>query len=199
MTFEPVRLVVVGRPAPQGSKVPFARKGKDGAWHGRMKESSATGLAVWRPRIHDAARRISKCQCPDPDCEASVPGYPIDEAVTASLVLYFERPAYHFLSPTRTRPARTILRPGADVVPLGVVGDLEKLARAVADGLQSGGLIANDKLISRYSRLERLFCGPHEQMQQAGAIVWLMPYESERLDPRYAAPAVVDAELPALF
>lgn len=203
MSFTPIRLIVYGDPAPQGSKVPFVRRGRGGVVLGAsMKEDSApdSSWGRWRPRVHDEGKKVSHCACPDPDCQALVPGFPINEPVTATMAFYFSRPAGHFYpaSPTKGRAAGTVLRPDAPVVPMGRVGDTEKLARAVADALQSALVLADDKLIARYHRLERLYCGPHEQLQQAGAVIWLLPYEVERVDPRYAPP-VIDVELPALF
>jgi Endodeoxyribonuclease RusA len=184
--FDPIRLVIHGKPAPQGSKVPVIIKTKRGPVPGLREDSRpGTGWNLWRPRVHDQAQAAARCDCGEPDCLDLRPGYPINEPIEASMVFYFDRPNDHFKGSTKTRAALSVLRPDAPLVPTGSVGDLEKLARAVCDGMQSGQLIADDKLICRYTRLERLFAGPHEQLRRAGAIVWLMPYRPGRLDPRF--------------
>lgn len=186
--FEPVRMIVTGRPAPQGSKVPIIVKTRTGLRPG-LKEDTTGNWHKWRPRIHDEAIRIAACGpgCGDPDCNKLRPGFPIADPIEASMVFYFDRPADHFKAPTRTRAAFTELKPDAPLVPAKspIIGDCEKLARAVCDGMQSGQLIANDGLIARYVKLERRYTGPAELLQAAGVIVWLWPYRADIIDPRY--------------
>jgi hypothetical protein len=185
--FVPVRLIVYGKPAPQGSKKPVIIRSKGGPPRAGMMDQPTTTLANWRPRVHDAANRAIRCQCPDPDCDAVRLPFPLDVPVQVSMAFYFERPATHFKAATRERAAFTVLREDAPLVPATrAQGDTEKLARAVADGLQSGRLLADDGLIARYCRLERLWAGPHAELQRAGAIIWVMPWDpTGSIDPRY--------------
>jgi hypothetical protein len=188
MTFDPVRMIVTGRPAPQGSKVPTIVKTKHGIRPG-LREDPSGQWHVWRPRVHDEARRIAAVDPTDPESRELHPGFPIDVPIEASMIFYFDRPNDHFKGPTRTRAARSVLRDDAPLVPARspVIGDLEKLARAVCDGMQSGQLIANDGLIARYRLLDRRWAGPHEQLAAAGVVVWLFPWQPVpgQVDPRY--------------
>ena len=195
--FEPIRLVIYGKPAPQGSKVPTIVRLKGGGVRPGMRETQG-GWTMWRPRVHDEASRFVRCQCPDPDCNAVQLPYPLDRPVEARMFFYFERPAGHFKPATKARQALTVLREDAPMVPANrTTGDVEKLARAISDGLESARLLADDGLITR-EVTERIYCGPHTEMRQAGAIVWILPYEMRGpIDPRYPDQLGNDTTIPA--
>jgi len=112
-----VRLAVVGRPAPQGSKVAFVNKATG---HAGMKESAERGQRAWRSAVAQAAR----------DQMGDLP--PLDGPL--GLTILFRMPCPK--ARVKKAPCWHIVSP-----------DSSKLLRATEDGLTDGGLIVDDRLI----------------------------------------------------
>ena len=112
---------VEGIPRPQGSKRHVG--------NGRMVEASKH-TAGWRKAVSQAAL-------------AAFTGEPIDGPVGVAIHFLFPRPKSHY----RTGKNAHLLRTGAPDCPTTRnVGDIDKLARAVLDGISvtSGGRILQD-------------------------------------------------------
>ena len=120
---------VHGAPAPQGSKW----VGK----HGNVMESSRA-LGPWRQAVRaEAQSRIA-------------PGRMFAGAVTVSLTFRMKRPASHY----RTGRNAHLLRDGAPRFPAGKP-DIDKLARAVLDGLTTGGAFKDDSQVVALTVVKR--------------------------------------------
>ncbi len=180
--MDPFRVIVLGRPAPEGSKkaMPIYRKNKasgerEFTGHANIIDEPTTRLAQWRQNIHTAAHPLAHCTCPDPGCVDFATGFPIDEPVIASMVFAFGRPRSHY----RTgRNADLLSSEGlATSRPVAAnIGDLEKLARAMADGLQAAGVLCNDKQIVEFCRLAKVWVDDDRtELTVPGAVVWLLP------------------------
>lgn len=113
-----IRLRVNGLPAPQGSK----RHVGDGIM---IEASKAVG--PWREAVRAEAQRL-----------AAAP-FGAHEPVAVTLVFYLPRPKGHY----GTGRNAGQLRPGAPPRPAGKP-DIDKLERAVLDGLTQGGVLADD-------------------------------------------------------
>lgn len=111
-----VEFLVNGLPAPQGSK----NVGK----HGGIFESSKA-LGPWRDAVRAETQRI---------IDKEFPG-----AVRVSLVFRMKRPKGHY----RTGRNSALLRDNAPAYPASKP-DVDKLARAVLDGLTEGGAWKDD-------------------------------------------------------
>lgn len=109
---------VRGKPAPQGSKRHIGR--------GRVIESSKA-VGPWRDLVAAETRRAW--------------GFhePLTGPVAVALTFWFARPQSHF---GRGRNSQA-LKPGAPVFPAGYP-DIDKLARAVLDGITTGRAIGDD-------------------------------------------------------
>lgn len=127
-----ITLHIIGTPRPQGSKQAFVRGGRAtvvNAGNQRTRES----LAAWRTTITHAARTHL-----EGDGEHLPPDRPVGLSVTFAL----PKPAS-----ARKTDAWAWKKP-----------DLDKLVRALCDGLEDGGLLANDSRIvslmasKRYAR-----------------------------------------------
>ena len=120
-----MRIEVRGQPAPQGSKRPVRLgNGKIG-----MAESSKA-VGPWREAVRAETQR-------------SMNGSgPLAGPVRVSLAFFTPRPKGHF----RTGRFAAILRDGAPGRPAGRP-DLDKLARAVLDGLTAGGAWKDDSQV----------------------------------------------------
>lgn len=108
------RFWVSGQPAPQGSKRNIGG--------GRMIEASA-GVGPWRDRVAGETQRLAHPQFTGPT------------RVTLRFLLI--RPAAHL-------GARGVVKASAPRWPGGKRYDLDKLVRAVLDGLTDGGLLSDD-------------------------------------------------------
>ena len=113
---DPVVIEVRGIPAPQGSKVRNR--------YGAVYESSRA-VKPWR----EAIRAEVQQQMPAP----------LAGAVTCWIAFYMARPKGHY----RTGRNAHLLRDGAPARPAGKP-DVDKLARAVLDGLTDGGAWKDD-------------------------------------------------------
>ena len=111
-----------GKPAPQGSK--RAVKRKDG---GVSLIESSVAVKPWRDRIATETQ--------------SVVSVPLPGAVYVRVWFMLKRPASHY----RTGKNAHILRDGAPARPATVKrNDIDKLTRAVLDGLTDGGAWKDD-------------------------------------------------------
>lgn len=113
------RIEVRGIPAPQGSKRHVG--------NGRMVEMSKS-VGPWREAVRAETARIML--------------KPIDGPVCAEIVFTFTRPRSHY----RTGRNAHLLRDGAPGMPAGRP-DIDKLARAVLDGLTMGGAWQDDSQV----------------------------------------------------
>lgn len=117
--IELVTFEILGAPAPQGSKTRMP--------NGAVVEgSSATGRAKhksWRAAVTETARDIADTE----------PGTPFDGALQISVEFRLPMPA------SRPKAARV-----AGMWPCSVKPDIDKLERALLDGLTAGGLIRDD-------------------------------------------------------
>jgi crossover junction endodeoxyribonuclease RusA len=118
ITFE-----VLGIPMPQGSKKAFVANGR-----AMMKESGGDKHAQWRNAVANAAKDVAGHD----DVSA-----PLDAAMHVVLDFRFPMPK------SRTKSQRAQGEIAKTTAP-----DVDKLARAVLDGLQAGGLIRDDALVS---------------------------------------------------
>jgi crossover junction endodeoxyribonuclease RusA len=125
-----IRITVLGKPAPQGSKRYIGR--------GRMIESSKAA-GPWRDKIAAETRRAW--------------GYAEPQAgpVAVTVEFFFARPAAHF----GTGRNRAILKPGSPTFPIGRTGDVDKLVRAVLDGITIGRAIADDAQVVQLEACKR--------------------------------------------
>lgn len=120
---------VMGLPAPQGSKTVV----KAGKRHVAIEGSSDSGrrrLTSWQDAVTEAAARQSKRRA------NGLSLGPIEVPIRVDIAFRLPMP--------RSRPKR-LQRAGHG--PCTVKPDLDKLVRAVLDGLKQGGLIRDDSLV----------------------------------------------------
>ena len=116
-----LEITVRGKPAPQGSKRHIGG--------GRMIEMSKA-VGPWREAVRAETQRAMQDQCT------------FTGAVHLQLQFVMTRPKGHF----RTGRNAHLLRPGAPSYPAGKP-DIDKLARAVMDGLTEGGAWKDDSQV----------------------------------------------------
>lgn len=121
-------VTVRGIPAPQGSKRFVGRSGGKG----RMVESSKA-VGPWREAVRAETQRV---------IEGGGPTFPTGP-LTVTLRLALARPKGHY----GTGRNAALLKPSAPDFPAGRP-DLDKLARAVLDGLTAGGAFGDDAQIA---------------------------------------------------
>lgn len=141
-------LFVYGHPAPQGSKRVLGRTSM-----GRVLIGDASDKTQpWRADVKAACERWLKLH---QDFS------PLDQAVIATMVFTFARPA----SVSRAK------RPFMTTAP-----DLCKLARSTEDAISSSGMWADDKLVVEYERLAKVYAGedPHA-LSRPGCFIQLRP------------------------
>lgn len=115
----PIRFEVLGIPAPQGSKRAFVANGK-----ARMRDMGGTKAVAWRDSVAAAARDVAG----HADINA-----PLDGVLVLDVQFRFPMPA------SRPKKIRAL-----GEWPKTTTPDLDKLLRSIGDGLQAGGLIADD-------------------------------------------------------
>lgn len=121
-----IRFRVNGTPAPQGSKRHVG--------NGRMVESSKA-VGPWREAVRAEAQKILVVD--------QVMGLtPRDAPVSLTIVFVLARPKGH-LTASALRGNGMLTRPSAPKYP-ATRPDLDKLARAILDGLVMGGVMADD-------------------------------------------------------
>lgn len=134
---------IVGLPAPQGNKTAFAVNGD-----ARMVEGKGAGrqrYKDWRTTVGQTAHDVAIERLPDG---------PLDGPLSLSVEFWFPMPA------SRPKKIRD-----AGLAPKTTAPDLDKLVRALGDGLTAGGLIAND------ARIVHLVATKHETTGWTGATV----------------------------
>ena len=123
---------VNGKPAPQGSKT-------RGRYGGVYESSKAVG--PWRDAIRtETQERFSGGR-----------GFPRDVPLAVTVVFVAARPGSHYRTGASTRH---LLKQGAPHFPAGRP-DVDKLARAVLDGLVMGGAMADDSQVVSLLALKR--------------------------------------------
>ena len=129
-------IVVVGMPAPQGSKVPMGRNGE-----GRilMREASKA-VAPWRDSVERAALRLIS---PDREGVTLLPGFPLSGPLVAEMVFTMPKPT---AAPKKRRTWPATAR-----------NDLSKLIRSTEDALKTAGAIKDDGLIVEYIRAAKVY------------------------------------------
>lgn len=140
-------LWVPGRPAPQGSMTPIRRGPKLG-----VKAANEKVLKPWRAQITAFA------------LDRWGGATPLDEALCATLVFRFRRPGGHFnVAGELNKQGRENPYPANRGT-----GDGDKLVRAVFDGLEAAGVLADDaRIVEHHARKE---WGDKEGVQ-----LWLQP------------------------
>ena len=170
-------ITVHGNPAPQGSISGFAIR-KGGVYTGRVGyKSDNPALGDWREAVRAEAQDAAAAELPGP----------LTGPVTVSILFRVARPQAHYGT---GRNSGTV-RASAPRFPMGGRrgDDLDKLARAVLDGLQAGGVIADDKQVVDLCAAKR-----YAGAAPAGAVItvvqtdelswtWIQAKESE---PGYA-------------
>jgi hypothetical protein len=145
-------VVVLGTPAPQGSK---SFKGISKKGHAILLESSKK-VGPWRSQVADAAWPLVRC-CDDPTCGRLRDGFPLDGALLARVVFTLRKPAS---APKRLRtfPCK--------------YPDVSKLLRSTEDALSQVGVWADDARVVDYSRLAKVFPGEDpEALAVPGAVI----------------------------
>ena len=136
--------VVPGLPAPQGSKRAVSIGGR-----ARMIEDNKR-TAPWRATVTDRAREHFT--------------EPILGPVDVHVVFYFPRPASHYGTGRNAR----VLKPSAPVFRKATKPDIDKLLRAVLDGLTDAGAWRDDSQVASVQAVKRW-----SDDGTAGAHIWL--------------------------
>lgn len=139
-----VEFEVLGVPAPQGSKTAITIGGKARLIEGGS-DTGRTKHKAWRTAVAEAARDVAA----DHDQAA-----PFDGPLYLSIEFRFPMP--------KSRPARAR---AAGRWPHTVKPDLDKVLRATADGLTTGGLITDD------ARICAIECEAWEVVSWTGAVI----------------------------
>ena len=166
-----MRIVVYGRPAPQGSKKPMGGYTSKitGKWTPRMVEQSAY-VAPWREAVKDAALRVRAAS------GSLLPA--LDGPLLGSIVFTIERPK----KPRFPHPA--------------TAPDLSKLLRSTEDALKDAGAISDDSRIVRYRDLAKVFVGDPEALDAPGCVIEI---EAMELTPAVKSRAKAAIAQPQLF
>lgn len=149
-TTEAIVLRVLGKPAPQGSKV-------QSRWGG-MRESSPNVMPFRNSVIYAADQQYK--------------GEPLTCAVHLEAEFIFIRPQSHM---SKAKGREHELLPSAPIhCTSSQLGDLEKLARCLCDGLSRtcGGSVLHDDRLVVGMTLSKRYASPEEQ---AGALVKVFP------------------------
>ena len=136
-----IHFFIPGTPVPQGSK----------KWVGRMIEANAQ-LGPWRSVVTAYTRQAMLAH------KAAM----LDEPLYISMTFYLRRPKAHY----RTGKNSGLLK---DSAPLFVQStpDLDKLARAVNDGITDAGLWKDDSLVVSLNAQKRY-------AEQPGVNIWIV-------------------------
>jgi Holliday junction resolvase RusA-like endonuclease len=142
-------VIVKGIPAPQGSKVFYP--------NGGSRESSKA-VGPWREAVRAETQRIAM--------ESG--GTVFTGPVKVELKFTMPRPKGHY----RTGRNATLIRAGAPPWPAGKP-DIDKLARAILDGLTAGGAWKDD------SQVVQLYAGKSyaDHGQTPGCVITIHPLE----------------------
>jgi Holliday junction resolvase RusA-like endonuclease len=120
--FPEIPFEIVGVPTPQGSKT----KMPNGAMVEGGSKAARDAKRDWRTTVAQVARDVAE----------TIPDAPLDEPLRLVVQFRFPMPTSR---PKAVREAGVALKQSAP--------DLDKLLRALGDGLQSGGLIRDDARI----------------------------------------------------
>jgi Holliday junction resolvase RusA-like endonuclease len=161
-------VVVLGHPAPQGSKHGrpiYTGRGDTRNFTGRVAQvESSKHLPPWRDAVRtDARLAIEKLG-------DAWPGT-LCEPVGLRMVFTFVRPKSHY----RTGRNAHLLRDSAPVFPHGKP-DLSKLARSTEDALTDAGVWLDDSLVVAYGRLAKVYANnpwgfDPESLTVSGAVI----------------------------
>lgn len=138
------RIVIVGDPAPQGSKRHLG--------NGVMVESSKK-VKPWRTDVRDAIAD-------------QYDGPRLDGPLHVGLTFVFDRPKSHW----RTGRNAHLLKSSAPSFPAGARNDLDKLVRAVLDAATSAGLWVDDGQVV-WLAAAKVYAGPDAPMQLPGCVL----------------------------
>jgi Holliday junction resolvase RusA-like endonuclease len=147
-----IEFEVLGLPKPKGSTKSYPYRRKDGKL-GVSTTNSCPGTAEWEERVRTEAGRA----VPDGPVAA------LDKGCAVTLFFLLPRPQY-----LRKKDACAIKRP-----------DIDKLARAVLDGL-TGPIVRDDSLIVSLV-VDKDYCQGNER---AGCLITVEPREPRRLERR---------------
>jgi crossover junction endodeoxyribonuclease RusA len=136
---EPVTIRVLGLAAPQGSKT-RTRYG--------MRESSKA-VGPWREAIRAETQVAITHAVPGGLGWAADP--PLTGPLAVTVTFYFSRPQGHY----GTGRNADVLKPAAPAYPASKRNDVDKLSRAVLDGITQGGAIADDGLVTDLTAVKR--------------------------------------------
>lgn len=168
-----LRVIVYGRPATAGSKDSFpiyAGTGDERKFTGRTRvvESKSPAKTTWAAAVKDAGRKAVACECPDPGCTALKRGFPLDDALWASMV---------FTVPALRNPKAGQMWPSTRP-------DALKYGRATEDHLTAAGVLVDDARVVRYVRLEKCYPGwSKSALPTAGAVIKL--WRARDVDPAF--------------
>jgi Holliday junction resolvase RusA-like endonuclease len=155
-----IKISVNGTPATKGSSQSYAARNKAGVYTGRIGyRPDSDALGAWQDAVRTEGQRAM-------DGRAPIEG----PVCVLGLVVRFNRPATHY----RTGKFAGQLRDDAPEWPVdgSAAKDIDKLVRAIFDGLQTGGVIKDDKQIVMMGTVMRVYCAPGEPQ---GADIWLTP------------------------
>jgi len=161
-----MRFVVVGRPAPQGSKRVIPQF-KDGRPTGRFNvvESSKERVRTWRDDVKATAM----------DQAAGIER--LTGALYVEIAFYLPRPKDHY----GTGRNKGQVKPSAPRYP-GTQPDLAKLARSTEDALTDAGVWADDALIVR-EYLTKDYADPDAVLAVPGAVITVYEVEEDVTPP----------------
>lgn len=160
-----------GTPAPQGSVSAFAIK-KKGAYTGRVgmrSDNPALGDWRWAVQYSAAAAAVQYWRGLSADDIAATGPYVFGpgEPVIYEIMFYIARPKGHY----GTGKNAGVLRASAPMWPMGGKhgDDVDKLQRAILDGLQAGGIVADDKQFVGTTGTFKVYA----DLQPPGADIWV--------------------------
>lgn len=165
MTDTELVVVVHGTPAPKGS---LAYKGHNKKTGAPVMAEQVANSKPWRDRVHSAL--IDNAASPEGSSRFG--RLPIGAEVTFS----FPRPRSHYGTGRNTDR----LKPSAPTHPTGhQLGDLDKLARNIADAIQDAGLVADDSQIVELTA-RKTYTTPHptpgsDILTTPGCVIRLYP------------------------
>jgi hypothetical protein len=157
-------LFVNGQVVPQGSKIAFRYVPK-GETKGRLgvREVAGDALTRWRHTIVDRAV----------EALGQHPGWTSErvmgEAYSVRLDFFIMRPKSHYLPANTKRPV-PLLREDALAYPIGMP-DVDKLTRAVLDGLTTAGIWFDDSQVIEVQATKHFSDGLLGELSQPGCLI----------------------------